>query len=374
MISAVKRFLALPLLLCVFGHQVHAQEDNALKLGITGHFKMYGNFTDQDENINSGVHKFDILRDVDIGVSGETELDNGWTVGAVINADGDAGDGFNLEDGFVYLSGEYGRFSFGLEDSANFQLQVSAPSADENIDGLETFINPVNWSATTLAGSNFESSASNLGFDYDNDSTSGYDKITYFTPLAGGLQAGASYTPDVTDGSSRGGNGNSLRSDDFYGDAYEIGTRFEREFRTWTMALGAGYTLINLENNTTPGLDDFKEWNGAANIGIDKYSVGAVYTENNGGSSLQADQKTFVLGADYTFGDYRIGASYLNRSVEENGAGTTKADRYTGGLVYEYGPGLSFRGSVSHVNVSAPAAISSDVESTSVLLGTQILF
>ena len=360
--------------LSLFSFSAYAQDTNGIKLDTTGHFKMYGNYTDQDAAPDTGVHEFDILRDVDMTFTGEVTLDNGLTVGALINADGDVGDSFSVEDSFIYFSGIYGRFSLGLEDSANFQLQVAAPSADENVDGLETFISPVNWGATTLAGSNFESSASNLGFDYDNDSTSGYDKITYMTPVFEGFQAGLSYTPDVTDGSSRGGNGNALEVEDYYNDAYDIGARFEHEFETWKMALGAGYTLINLDNKVTPGLDDFDEWNVAANFGIGDYSFGAVYTENNGGQEEDADQKTFVFGADYTFGKYRLGASYLNRNVEEGGAGETKADRYTGGLIYEYGPGLTFRGSVSYVDVDAPETISEDVQATSVVLGTQILF
>lgn len=352
-----------------------AQDDSALKLGMTGHFKMYGNYVDQDEAPGRDVNDFDILRDTDLTFTGETTLGNGLTVGVLVNADGDLGDSFEVEDSFIYISGNYGRFSFGLEDSANFQLQVAAPSADENIDGLESFINPVNWSATTLAGSNFESSASSLGFDYDNDATSGFDKITYITPLFSGFQAGVSYTPDMNDG-SRGDNGNAPDNiEDELGDAYDVGARFEHEFQTWKFALGAGYTLVNLEEESAGStLDDFDEWNVGTNIGIGAYSFGVVYTENNGGSKLDADQKTWVLGADYTFGDYRLGASYLNRKVEENGAGTTAADRYTGGLVYEYGPGLSFRGAVSYVDVNAPSTISDDVDATSVTIGTQILF
>lgn len=371
----MKEILLASAAVSLFSIPAIAQDGSALKLGITGHFKMYGNYADQDEAPGTSVNDFDILRDTDLTFTEEATLDSGLTVGVLVNADGDLGDSFEVEDSFIYVSGNYGRLSFGLEDSANFQLQVAAPAADENIDGLETFINPINWSATTLAGSNFESSASDLGFDYDNDATSGFDKITYITPIFSGFQAGISYTPDMNDG-SRGSNGNAPDNvEDELGDAYDVGARFEHEFQAWKFVLGTGYTFINLEKESVgSALDDFDEWNVGTNIGIGAYSFGAAYTENNGGSSLGADQKTWVLGADYTFGDYRLGASYLNRKVEENGAGTVDADRYTGGLVYEYGPGLSFRGAVSYVDVNAPSAISGDVDATSFTIGTQILF
>ena len=58
---------------------------------------------------------------------------------------------------------------------------------------------------------------------------------------------------------------------------------------------------------------------------------------------------------------------------QENGAGVadTETDRYTGGVVYTFGPGMTFRGSVSYIETEQA---NQEVESTNVLLGTQIKF
>ena len=73
-----------------------------------------------------------------------------------------------------------------------------------------------------------------------------------------------------------------------------------------------------------------------------------------------------VIGIDYTTGPYKLGASYLN-----NESGAVEHDRWTAGAVYTYGPGMTFRGSVSYLDGENGA---SDADGTALLLGTQINF
>ncbi len=366
--------LLTPLLILANPYGANA-DDGAVKLDMSGHMKMYGNYANQDGTARS----FDILRDTDVTFSGETTLSNGLTVGALVNADGDGGDGFEIEDSFIFASGEWGRVSFGMEDGAAFLLQVAAPSADENVDGMETFVNPFNFAATTLVTSNFESEVSGFGLDYDNDLTAGIDKVTYLTPMFSGFQAGVSYTPDVANFSpaSRGASGNSTDDVlDEFGAAWEVGLRTENKISdTVSYKAGAGYTTVGLEKtNSSTTLDRQDEWNVGLDLDIGAYGIGAIYTKNNGGMVSGNQSETFVLGADYTVGSIKYGASWLNNTHEENATEDTKANRITAGLVYEYGPGLSFRGSVSHVSVDAPASVGDDVDGTAVTIGTQILF
>ncbi len=350
-------------------------EDKAVTLDLSGHIKMYMNYADQD----GSARKTDILRDTDITFSGETTLSNGLTVGANVNTDGDGGDGFEIEDSFIYASGDWGRLSAGAEDGTAFLLQVAAPSADENVDGIETFVNPINFNATGLSGTDFETDTSEFGLDYDNDLTAGADKISYISPVFSGFQAGASYTPDVSNFSpaSRSLNGNNTDNVlDEFGDAWELGARFENSMSdTINYTVGAGYTSVNTERtNGASTIDTFTEWNTGFDMNIGDYGIGVVYTENNGGKINGNDSKTWVIGADYTVGDIKYGASWLNNTHEETTTTEIDTNRFTGGLVYEYGPGLSFRGSVSHTNANAPASLGGDVKGTAITVGTQILF
>ncbi|MCB9990205.1 MAG: porin [Rhodospirillales bacterium] len=247
-----------------------------VKLDLGGHVKAYTSWLDQDttpddpatalpNNESEDERSFDILRESEIHFSGETTLDNGLTVGVHMEADvdGTTGDNFTTEEGYAYFSGAWGRVNFGLEDGAAYLLQVAAPSADSNFDGIRQWVNPVNtnimshnvtsggtldaltfaalgnfgdnsgfeeiFGHTAYAGTENIVFASTTGntiiyntiglnaasetalvtsnrFDYD-QAVSGYsNKLTYMTPVFNGFQAGVSYTPELNQRSRDFGN------------------------------------------------------------------------------------------------------------------------------------------------------------------------
>ena len=345
-----------------------AQDDSTLKLNLGGHFKGYVDYTSQDDSIDGTAatdpHTVDILRQTEVHFGGETTLDNGLTVGAQIEALADAGDNFAIDESYVYMAGSWGRVNFGDEDGAAYLLQVAAPSADDNVDGIRQFINPINFGAANT------NNLYDSGIDYANDIAGNSDKITYMTPVYSGFQGGISWTPTVAADdltASRGGNGNSVNAVGSVDDVWEAALRYEGSFQNVGMILGAGYTYA--DSNTD-------EWNVGADFDIGAFGLGAVYTETQvdstgAGVSLGlTDKKTFVIGGDYTTGPFKLGASYLNGRDND----TFDVDRYTGGVVYTYGPGMSFRGSVSYADFDANNGTTIDGDATSVLLGTQINF
>ena len=335
-----------------------AQDDSGVKLSLGGHFKGYLNYTNEDD-----FHSVDILRQTEVHFGGETTLDNGLTVGAHIEAEADEGDGFSINESYIYAAGSWGRINFGDEDGAAYLLQVAAPSADDNIDGIRQFINPS--STITTIGS--------VGrLDYANDATRENDKITYLSPVFNGFQAGVSFTPDLSVSRALAGNS----SDDtinINGSLYELAVRYEATFNTVGVILGAGYTHGSIENNAAVTQEGLDEWNVGADFDIGAFGIGAIYTENNNSSSDEQQNETFVIGGDYTTGPYKFGVSYLNNQQDQ----FTDSDlqRYTAGVIYTYGPGMSLRGSVGYIeqNFTTILAIP-DQDATTVTIGTQINF
>lgn len=348
-----------------------------VSLGLGGHFKGYMTYNDQDEIAGVETNEVDILRDTEIHFTGETTLDNGLTVGFHAETNANGGVNSDFEESYLYFAGNWGRVNFGAEDGAQYLLQVAAPAADTNVDGIRQYINPVNFAALGVAGAGV--------LDYAADASGYADKITYITPVFSGFQAGVSYTPDVGNAGVVGEDGYAtafgVRTDDVagaFGEGYEAAIRYEGQFDAFRLAIGAGYTHVELEADGGPApavstfTDDRQAWNIGANVGFGPFNVGAAYvTDNNATDSSDSD--TWVVGVDYTTGPFVIGASYLNRDDEDAaGAGVDlESDRYSAGVTYTYGPGMSFRGSVHHVNADAGAA---DADATSVLLGTQVNF
>jgi hypothetical protein len=320
-----------------------------MELTIGGHSKNYVGYVNQDSD---AVNEFDILRETELHFNGESTLDNGLTFGFQVETEVDGGDASTVEESYIYMSGTWGRVNLGSEDGAAYLLQVSAPSADSNIDGIRQYIQPVNYTAEGLGTPTF---------DYAQDQSAAAEKITYLSPNYNGLQFGASVTPDMGDnGSSTGLNGFNTDTVNAIDDIYDVAARYEGVVSNFGYAFGAGYTKA----------DDSAAWNVGLDVDSGPFGIGAVYTDAEDilGADGTNDTDQIVVGLDYTTGPFKFGASYFNEDVETN----VETDRYTAGVVYTAGPGLSFRGSISDIEHDVVGA--SDVDATSVMGGVQINF
>lgn len=369
-----------------------------VSLGLGGHFKGYVTWHDQDAAAGFDGRDFDIVRETEVHFTGETTLDNGLTVGFHIETEADGADAMDVEESYAYFAGNWGRVNFGAEDGAGYLLQVAAPSADSNIDGIRQYVNGVNYTTAGAVPNAAYAPTATTGLignlDYDMAVTAAADKITYITPVFSGFQAGASYTPDAF-GAGADGDANSFgnRIDgtlNDLGDAWELAARYEGQFNAMRLALGAGYTHVDLENERAAAAivagdltDDVTAWNLGANVGFGPFNVGAAYVHSDNGdiatvaapaaAAADSDTRTWVLGADYTTGPFVIGVSYLDQN-QDHGVVELESQRYSGGVTYTYGPGMSFRGSVHHVEHEVNTAGVPDMDATTLLLGTQIGF
>jgi predicted porin len=350
-------------------------DEPALQLGVGGFIAGYAVYTDQDETAGTGsLRQFDFRKDTEVHLNGEVALDNGITAGAHMEILADRADdqaasvnGGNVEESYLYLSSSWGRVNFGEEDGIGYLLQVGAPSADDKIDGIRPDIG-------TFVGANGGT------ISYAQDDTGYSNKFTYITPVFNGFQAGASFTPSVTDADLDGLS--PAASDDDLGNfenAWEVAARYEGSFDAIDLALGAGYSNASTEEDAAAGAagsDDLTTWNVGANIGWGAFGLGAAYLATNNGVDDDADSDTWVAGVDYTTGPYKLGVSYLNMQTE-NGAGAddTEADRWTAGVIYEWGPGMTFRGAVQWQDVDNVGGVATaDGDGTQVTLGTQLEF
>ncbi len=326
----------------------HADVD----LEVGGYFKGYGVFIDQDETTGTEVNEFDIIRDTELHIGGETTLDNGLTIGAHFEFDVDQADTtVGTDESYLYFSGNWGRVNFGGEDGAGYLLQVAAPAADSNVDGIRQYVSPFVTTGGVIGGN----------LDYDMDPTGKADKFTYLTPIMNGFQAGVSFSPDTDNAASFGVGVESAGID----ETYEIAVRYEGQFQQVGVIAGAGYSYGE-NNSTVATADDRDAWNVGLDLDISAFGIGAIYTEDSTATD-NSDVEDFVVGGDYTTGPFKLGISYFNRDIE----GGTEFDRYTGGVTYEFGPGMDLRGSVQHLEIDTSTQ---EYDSTSLIIGTQISF
>jgi hypothetical protein len=417
-----------------------AQAASGVKLGVGGYFKGYLSWLDQDEPAGTDVKSFDILRDTEVHFTGETTLDNGLTVGFNTELLDDQGDGFAVQESYAYFSGAWGRVNLGAEDGAAYLLQVAAPSADSNVDGLRKYVDGVSYANLTAAGGgaqdddftladlftagniaandtitvhaadgggddvNFGNGVAafiarvNTTFDYDNALSGFNDKITYLTPVFSGFQAGVSFAPNTDNASDQFGHplDNTAGT---YDNVWDASARWEGMFSNVGIAIGGGYSHANLQadaanpiiayvdanngNTYDAGeeiatIDDRKVWNAGLDLNWGAFGLGGAYLKDNLGISDHFDRKTWVVGGDYTTGPYKLGVSYYDET-QDVATQQFETTRWTAGAIYTYGPGMTFRGSVSWMDldesVGGPSnAATNSANATNFLLGTQIDF
>jgi predicted porin len=331
---------------------------------VGGHTKNYmGYLTQDDTAATTEERNFDMLRESEIHFNAEGTADNGLTYGFHVETEADGADSLDVEESYLYLASNLGRVNLGSEDGAQYLLQVAAPSADANVDGLRQYINPIN--ASLLPGG----VSTESDYDADEFDTDVAEKVTYLSPNWSGFQFGLSYTPEGLDDIGTGlGGFNVDEQEDNVGAVYSGAVRYEGNFNNIGFAVGGGYTLADVEADTNGSSEDGEEWNLGADFDIGAFGVGAAYKNVNGTTDGDSDEiDTYVVGADYTTGPFQFGASYLNSEVD----GGQEQDRYTGGVVYTLTQGLTLRGSVSYSDFDNAGT---DADATSVLGGVQFNF
>lgn len=372
-----------------------------LNLDLGGHFRGYGVFNDNDDSTAANSPRdFELRRDTEVHFTGEATSDNGLTVG--VHYEAMVGGEFLTDEAYAYFAGNWGRVNFGSEDGAAYLLQVAAPSADSNVDGLRASIQSINSDAfaanlpvgtaatgytgvlSTSFGTNALTNVGTLTLDYDHADFQDTDRLTYLTPKFSGFQGGVSYAPEA--GQKLVGNGLAPTSQDNqagqFENLWEVAARWDGEFEGFGLSAGAGYSTADLQAAGVVGApppaagtefnDDLDTWNVGLNVAFQGFSVGAAYLNSDTATVTLGDVEsdTWVVGAAWDNGPYHVGASYIDQDIDVTG-GKLEADRWTVGAGYTYGPGMSFRGALATGNVDDGT---DDDDFTQVTLGTDIQF
>ncbi len=346
-----------------------------INLDLGGFFRGYGVYSD-DDSAAGNLREFDFRKHTEIHFSGETTTDAGLTVGAhyeiVLGVEDALGlDNDTTDEAYLYGSGGWGRVNFGTEDGAAYLLQVAAPSADSNVDGLRTYIQGIENTAPFAFGV----------LEYDHADFQNTDRLTYLSPKFSGFQAGVSYAPEAGE-NEIGNNLQAMNIDDNagdYEDLWEAAARWDGEFEGFGISLGAGYSNASDEAEVAGVTDDMETWNVGANVAFQGFSLGAAYKDTNNGLANNGDTTTWVVGAGWDNGPYHVGASWLQADMEDGFHGGVLAqdfevERFTVGGGYTYGPGMTFRGAVAFGDTDDWGVAGDGQDFTQVTVGTDVQF
>ena len=350
-----------------------AAEDGKIKLSVGGYYQNFVSYVSQDNdaaglNANGDLNDYNpvnVRQEGEIHFKGKTTLDNGLQVGfdaqleAISQAD-------QMDETYMWLSGNWGRVNLGAENSAAYLMAYSAPSAGLGLNSPNFFIFQTTNSAPTAGYLNLPSDA---------------NKITYFTPRMAGFQLGASYTPNVD---NRSGDRQTfgLNTDNNVGafdKVISLGANYVQSFQAVDIAISAGYERQALQANSasSPSLyDDISEWQVGANVGFAGFTVGGSYGyEDVEGRGAGIDNTVFWdVGVQYGTGPWNVSLTYADSKAEfVSSSADDKRKKFELGASYKLSPGITVVGSGQYQKEET-AGSSTDIKGWGVALGTKLSF
>lgn len=355
---------------------------DGVKLSLGGYYRgvagvMFDDFDGAAAGLEDDLRDYVFKQDVEVHFKGETTLDNGLTVGAVVQLEGQTS-GDQIDEVYAYFSGGWGELRFGDDDEALSQLCSITPSAAANFGPDSPFFS---FSNSAAAGALAYAGTNGTCYGTDGDST----KLIYFSPNFGGFSFAMSFTPDGTQDTRNTVSGAGTRFENNPGqlsDNLSLAANFNHDFNGVTLNIGGGATW-NFDREGLPGTDETEEYQGYASVGFYGFTIGGAVDlrKNFGadssdrvvyGAGVTYNWDAWTVGIGWTHGDYEIAqltALTLTSDAEQN------QDIFALTAAYALGPGITVDGVVEWVDSETDAgALSNDYQGISFGLGTLISF
>ena len=182
-----------------------AMAADPIKIGVGGYYLFYavaGHIDSQYGYVNGTSTQYKGLQfqqEGEIHFTGQSKLDNGTTVGIVVELEGwniavpVNGSARQIDEAFMFAFGNWGRIEFGSRDMASFRMYYGTPSA---LPGWG-FINAntaFNWASGTMMNNPSFQGVQNAALGHQFQDA---NRINYFTPRIMGLQIGVGYAPKM---------------------------------------------------------------------------------------------------------------------------------------------------------------------------------
>jgi len=351
-----------------------AGADDGVKLHIGGRYlAAAGAVLNEHSNVfgfDNSERDYVFKQDVEVYFLGETTLENGLTIGARVELEGQTS-ADQIDAVFAYFSGSFGEVRFGDTFEALAQFCYTVPSASSIFGADSPLFSFSNAGAFGYSGTN------GTCYGIDDKST----KVVYFSPAFGGFQFAASFTPDNTEDTRN-----------YVDDDTRIGTRFkndpgqlsenlsvaatyQHDFNGIAIAAGGGFSeAFDRETPSAFEANDRREYNAYLRVGYGGFTVGGAFSRRDNIADFEdLDDQVYGAGVTYDWSRYSIGLGWTRGAYE---AADHRHDNYdvvalTGSLTLA--SGISIDGLLGYSDYNARAAFR-DYKALEVGLGTAIAF
>ena len=353
---------------------------------------------DSDFYSEGNTRNYVFKQDVEVYFQGETVLDNGLTVGARVELEGQTS-GDQIDAVYAYFSGGFGEIRFGDTAEALGQMCYLVPSAS-GIFGADS--PNFNFSNAGIAG---YGATNGTCYGVDDKAT----KLVYFSPNFGGFSFAASFAPDGSEDTRNTFQGAGTRLNNLGGggqgtgggndsENLSVAANYTHDFNGVHLVVGgAGTWSFNREANAN-NTGKRQEYNGYAQVGFSGFTIGGAmsYRKNRGGAGqddliygagITYNWDAWTVGFGWTHGEYDLVANGQHfTSITASGSKVTttassdireRYDIFAITASYALGPGIQVDGVLEYDNAETHESVGGDdniYSGFSIGLGTLINF
>lgn len=337
-------------------HPAEAEDGIKLKLGGFSSHAYQVVIDDNGEGEPGNDRNPDGLFDsTEIFFEGSTTLDNGLTIGARVELEGETDDD-QIDEAWISLGGGFGEMRIGSIDDALAYNCVLPPGATGNFSAFS----PDQWAANTAI-----SNPACVGVDESNGGDA--QKFLYFTPSFSGFQLSVSYTPDGDNQNHTDGAGPHIgmtgHADDSSRHNFSVYLTYAYEGEDWGITWGGGGSWEG-HVESAPGPDRKKQdfYQTGLNLTFGDLTFGGVFEYYNDaldrtsdhedtGAVLAKDAWVAGGGMAYSWNAWVWGAQYSHLDIDGGGAAVLSdfsQDRAMLTANYALGPGIDLDAEIAY--------------------------
>ncbi|MFO1061155.1 MAG: porin [Dongiaceae bacterium] len=326
-----------------------------IRLTLGGYYAAAAGFTNTGNHDGPGEPNHDVQagafkQNVEVYFNGDTTLDNGMTVGAHIELEGNNDAGHTVDVVYTYFKGGFGQVRFGDTYGPLSQACVLDPGYITNNFGL---ISPNN--SFTNVGRHAAVGLGSIGTCEDAGQKG--TKVGYVTPKFDGFQAAISY--GWNGNRSAGPTTGTASNADTTHNLIELYGIYQHEFDGWSLTAGAGaeWALHGPGGGHPPAF-----YQAGFQVGLGRLTIGAsgefwqryvnaglADTGANNPISQNSNAWVASVGASYKIDAWTVGLEAIHGAFEI--ADSHDVDTYNAVSLqgtYALGPGIVLEGEVAY--------------------------
>ncbi|HNB26861.1 MAG TPA: porin [Alphaproteobacteria bacterium] len=338
------------------------------------------------------------FNDAEIHFTGSTTLDNGLEVGARVELEGENDDD-QVDEAWVWFAGGFGEFRIGSEDEALANACVVPPGGTANFSAFS----PNQWGSNGSGLFFLSGVAASNSICTGVDDRSDAQKVVYISPVFGGFQLTASYTPNGGHETHVDGAGPHL------GMPAHAPLESRHNFSTylayaydgqdWGLSAGLGGSWEGHEETVNgalgTGAQDF--YQAGVNLRFGNFGLGVAGEYFNdardltvpGVLQIRVDSWVVGIGASYAQDAWTFGLQYSHREDDNDIESANlsdfdaQQDRVVATVNYALGPGINVDAELGYSwidtdpeieNASTAPAGADDYDAFEIGIGTSITF